>query len=144
LKRASFILCLLLSYELGIDFTGTHLHKIDEAPMGVGARLLLNLNKAAAVDAEVTKYSTGKTSLLGGMKAGMRFERFGVFGKGRMGFWHFGQTHLAADVGGVLEYYPSRRVAVRIDVGDTVIFYGDTRLGTVHNFQPGIGISYRF
>ena len=33
---------------------------------------------------------------------------------------------------------------IRIDLGDTVLFYGGTALGTVHNFQPGIGFSYRF
>jgi hypothetical protein len=43
-----------------------------------------------------------------------------------------------------LEYYPSPKTAIRIDLGDTVIFYGGTALGTVHNFQPGIGFSYRF
>ena len=129
--------------ELGVDITGTHLHKIDEAPVGVGLRALVNLNEGNAVDAEVTKYP-GKASVLAGLKSGFRFSRFGVFGKGRAGFWHFTRTYKAADVGGVLEYYPSPRVAVRIDIGDTIIFYGGAQLGTVHNFQPGIGVSYRF
>ena len=130
-------------FELGIDLTGTHLHKIDEAPVGVGVRALVNLKEGNAIDAEVTKYP-GKASVLAGLKSGVRLSRFGVFGKGRAGFWHFTRTYTAADVGGVLEYYASPRIAVRIDIGDTIIFYGGTQLGTVHNFQPGIGVSYRF
>src|SRR5438874_9541269 len=130
-------------FELGIDLTGTHLHKIDEAPVGIGIRALVNLNQGNALDAEMTKYS-GKASVLAGLKSGLRLSRFGVFGKGRAGFWHFTRTYAAADVGGVLEYYASPHVAVRIDIGDTIIFYGGAQLGTVHNFQPGIGVGYRF
>jgi hypothetical protein len=129
--------------ELGVDLTGTHLHKIDEAPIGIGLRGLLNFNAATALDAEITFYP-GKVSVLSGLKAGVRFNRFGVFGKSRVGFWHFTQIYPAVDVGGILEYYASPRIAVRVDIGDTIIFYGGAQLGTVHNFQPGIGVSYRF
>jgi hypothetical protein len=83
-----------------------------------------------------------------------------VFGKARTGVWHFSgdffnlrlrrNTIPAIDLGGVLEYYPSARTAIRIDVGNTVLFYGSQsllgitgRLGTVHNFQPGAGFSFR-
>jgi hypothetical protein len=129
--------------ELGVDVTGTHLHKIDEAPTGVGARFLYNLRPAVALDTEVVRYP-GKTSALLGTKAGLRRARFGVFGKSRFGLWHFRRSYSAIDLGGVLEYYPSSHTVVRLDVGDTIIFYGGTQLGTVHNFQPGIGFSYRF
>jgi hypothetical protein len=138
------VLCLLLWLpEIGTGITGTHLHKIDEAPVGVYGRFFLNLTRSAALDAEITRYP-GKTSVLAGMKAGKRFDRFGVFGRGRLGTWHFGRAYFAADAGGVLEYYPSERTTIRIDLGDTILFYGGTALGTVHNFQPGIGFSYRF
>jgi hypothetical protein len=129
--------------ELGVDVTGTHLHKIDDAPVGAAVRLFYNFSSALALDAELTGYP-GKTSALFGIKTGLRLDRFGVFGKSRLGLWHFTQSYFAADLGGVLEYYPSSRTALRIDIGDTVIFYGGARLGTVHNFQPGIGFSYRF
>ena len=92
---------------------------------------------------EVTGYP-GKISALFGTKAGLRRDRFGVFGKSRVGLWHWTRSYFAIDAGGVLEYYPSSHTAVRMDVGDTIIFYGGTRLGTVHNFQPGVGLSYRF
>jgi hypothetical protein len=122
-----------------------------------------------------------------GVKVGKRFENFGVFAKVRPGFISFGEalkvtqlpvvtggvtdvvntftnerkTHFTTDVGGVLELYPSRRVLVRFDFGDTIIRYGEhdeigfdflNPFGTVvrapaeikHNFQFTGGVSYRF
>jgi hypothetical protein len=98
---------------------------------------------------------------MAGVKSGWRGDHIGAFGKARGGLWHFGgsffdlrlerRTIPAADLGGVLEYYPSPRTAVRIDLGDTILFYGEQslfgltgQLGTVHNFQPGFGFSFRF
>src|SRR5262249_3416358 len=129
--------------EFGAGVTGTHLHKIDEAPVGIYGRMFLNFTRSNAVDIEVTRYP-GKTSALAGVKSGKRFDRFGAFAKARAGVWHFDRTYTAADLGGVFEYYASRHTAIRIDIGDTIIFYGGSALGTVHNFQPGIGFSYRF
>ena len=78
------------------------------------------------------------------MKLGKRFEKFGVFGKVRPGFISanrvFGfvpasqapnffnftverKTFFTTDFGGVLELYPSRRMVVRFDAGDTLIRY---------------------
>lgn len=122
-----------------------------------------------------------------GIKVGKRFEKFGVFAKARPGFISFGEaqkvtqlpvvsggvvdiintftderkTHFTTDVGGVLELYPSRRVLVRFDFGDTIIRYGEhdeigptllNPFGAVfrapaeikHNFQFTGGVSYRF
>ena len=142
-------LCLFVAifpFEIGAVLTGTHLHKIDETPTGVGARFQYHFTRQIALDAEFVDYRK-KTSALFGTKTGFRFDRFGVFGKGRLGFWHFSnfsKSYFAADTGGVLEYYPSSRTVVRIDIGDTIIFYGGAQLGTVHNFQPGLGFSYKF
>jgi hypothetical protein len=68
-----------------------------------------------------------------------------------------GTTKLALDLGGVVEFYPSKRVIVRVDVGDTIIFYNNEtirrlsepggpaqQLGTINNFQAAIGIGFRF
>lgn len=122
-----------------------------------------------------------------GLKVGKRFDRFGVFAKARPGVISFGEslrvsqlpvvtggvtdivntftserkTHFTTDVGGVLELYPSRRVLVRFDFGDTIIRYGEhdevgptlaNPFGAVfrapaeikHNFQFTGGVSYRF
>ncbi|MDT7540320.1 MAG: hypothetical protein QOE33_224 [Acidobacteriota bacterium] len=74
-------------------------------------------------------------------------------------------TYLSADVGGVVEFYPSRRMVTRLDVGDTIIRYGIYReplfevcplsspcptqvferpAQTRHNLQFSAGIGVRF
>ena len=80
--------------------------------------------------------------------------------------FHIGEaTYLSTDVGGVVEFYPSRRIVTRLDVGDTIIRYGIYReaLGNVcvlsapcvtqvferpaetrHNLQFSAGIGIRF
>src|SRR5262245_19324693 len=141
--------------EAGIQLTGTHLHKLDEAPLGIGGRLFFDFAESTSIDAEITYFTNvGAASALAGIKSGFRSNRFGAFGKTRAGIWHFDRaffdprldrkTLFTMDLGGILEYYPSRRTTVRIDLGDTVIFYRAPRLGTVHNFQPGVGLSFRF
>lgn len=120
-----------------------------------------------------------------GVKAGRRFKRFGVFGKARPGFVRFSEasemtgtttvtfnnqqftvgefrvgkaTYFSADVGGVLEFYPSRRVVARFDIGDTIIRYGAYRreslilsvpflerpAETKHDLQFSAGVGFRF
>jgi hypothetical protein len=62
----------------------------------------------------------------------------------------------ATDIGGVVEFYPSRRLVTRFDVGDTMIrnsgyqapqFGGGlarTPASITHNFQFNAGIGFRF
>ena len=52
-------------------------------------------------------------------------------------------TEFALDYGGVLELYPSRHVALRFDVGDTVIRFGNLGF-TSHNLQITPGVAFRF
>ena len=88
------------------------------------------------------------TEGLFGLKAGIRKNSFGIFGKFRPGFESSGHaeiprflngngpdpqnpfgferiraTQFALDVGGVIELYPSRRTIVRFDIGDTIVRY---------------------
>jgi hypothetical protein len=127
-------------FELGIQFTGVHLHKLHETPYGIGLRVFYHIAPAMALDAEVDRY-TDRTAGLLGLKTGSRRESFGVFSKVRTGWMN---SVPMLDLGGVMEYYPSPRTTIRIDVGDTIIFYGPERSrGTVHNFQPAIGFSFR-
>lgn len=123
-----------------------------------------------------------------GVKAGKRFRRFGIFGKARPGIVGFTQVsklisttttlpagplnqvftvgrfgvgqdvYFSMDLGGVVEYYPSRRVFARFDLGDTIISYGTYREAgaflsraiierppeTKHNLQFNAGIGFRF
>lgn len=120
-----------------------------------------------------------------GVKAGKRFGKFGIFGKARPGLVRFSgvnrlvdtqtisfnpalpavvvgvlrsenKTYFSTDVGGVFEFYPSRRIVLRFDLGDTIIRYGP-RAGfsltntiiqlpaeTKHNLQFSAGIGFRF
>jgi hypothetical protein len=123
-----------------------------------------------------------------GVKAGKRFRKFGVFGKARPGFvgftevtkllstfttapagplnqvftlgrWGTGkETYFSTDLGGVVEFYPSRRIVTRFDVGDTIIRYGTFHQAgyilsraiierppeTKHNLQFSAGVGFRF
>lgn len=127
---------------------------------GFGGRLTFDLNRHLALETEIdffprnfkgviTDFSGGRiTQGLLGVKAGIRKERFGFFGKARpgfissggaarakfpngdgpnprnpFGFEFFRATQAALDVGGVVELYPSRRITVRFDLGDTIIRY---------------------
>jgi hypothetical protein len=122
-----------------------------------------------------------------GVKVGKRYEKFGIFAKARPGLINFtqgtggyvatggggvfpfqfrtqGATHFATDIGGVLEFYPSRRIVTRFDLGDTIIRYGSSTFNalstdgsgtttifpipvnadTAHNFQFTAGVGFRF
>lgn len=118
--------------------------------------------------AEPFYLNSRRTQGLFGVKTGMRSEKAGVFAKLRPGFMHFGEgtadpriqtllpvpptassTEFSLDVGGVLELYLSRRVALRFDLGDTIIrFGGSPSLGgprdTTHNLQFTTGVVFRF
>lgn len=127
-----------------------------------------------------------------GVKAGRRFDKVGVFGKIRPGFVSSRvvefrdrrdvacitifppplscfeetarrETELAFDIGGVIELYPTSRMIVRFDAGDTIIrsgqhsfiaapfpiFTGNVLVTTApaettHNFQGSVGVGFRF
>ncbi len=116
-----------------------------------------------------------KFQMLFGPKVGHRTRKFGVFGKVRPGFIHFvsypvyiwiqdvppGSPYLSwqtlqrstffnVDVGGVFEYYPSKRTIFRVDVGDTIIRYNAQEpkqynaTFTRHNLQMNVGFGFRF
>jgi opacity protein-like surface antigen len=125
-----------------------------------------------------------KAQFLAGLKAGIRTEKFGVFAKARPGLMYFSsipaherctfspitptvftsttscvqekQTNFAFDVGGVVEYYPTSRIIIRLDLGDTLVHFKETGptpnfgssvftpANTTHNFQCSIGFGIRF
>jgi hypothetical protein len=130
-----------------------------------------------------------KTQVFLGVKAGKRFEHAGVFAKARPGFVHYsrgdyqfagaciavfpqpigcyqptGTTSFAADVGGVFEYYPSKRTIIRFDAGDTIVRLAPRNVAafqtnptsifslvvvsapksTEHKFQSSVGFGFRF
>lgn len=109
-----------------------------------------------------------------GIKAGTRSDRWGIFGKVRPGFVSSSlrdetlntnpalnslfrtSTGLALDIGGVIEFYPSRHTMIRVDVGDMILRYetkavsGQATAGapvgrfTHHSLQIGAGVGLRF
>jgi hypothetical protein len=150
-----------------IDFNDS----VREQPIGFGGRFAYNFTDNLAVDSEVSYFpedpsgNFGETIVVAGLRAGVKIEKFGVFAKVRPGFVHFGSdafrafndspTRFAIDVGGVLEFYPSKRVILRVDLGDTIIPFGDDtinspvppfvfRPGTTHNLQASFGVGFRF
>ena len=185
--------------EVGVQFSSLSINlpgfRGTENTSGVGARVTYNLNDYFAVEAEGnifpagtrTDYTTGGAAQQAqfGVKAGKRWNRFGLFAKARPGFVSFGgtltpvqnpsagfflsnyererKTHFSMDVGGVLEFYPSRRLLVRFDAGDTVIRHGahaelapfltfpeagpgitTAPAETRHSFQFTAGVGFRF
>ena len=104
------------------------------------------------------------TEGLAGVKVGKRFEKWGVFAKARPGVVSFSDgtfdtippvvpfptfpaffelkrlTTFAMDVGGVVEFYPTKRIVTRFDVGDTIMHFNRRNLNTVL-FDPTTSIS---
>ena len=150
----------------------------ERTDLGGGGRFTVNFNRFLAVESEINffkekvtfPFSATALKIEGvfGAKAGIRKDKFGLFGKLRPGFMHFnkdtdcpgcsvhGNFDFALDAGGVIEYYPSRRFVVRFDAGDTVIFLEEKRgveegfpilvqsARTIHRFQFSIGAGVRF
>ena len=166
------------------DFPG------DVTQGGIGGRVTYNINRSFAAEAELNFFpqtqlfaGAGGNSIQGqfGVKAGKRFEKFGIFAKLRPGFLNVDDVFtfipgpvingiptldskiertimFTLDVGGVLEFYPSKRVVVRFEAGDTVIRYpkkfdvifdGQSLAFTdrppkfEHNFQFMAGVGFR-
>lgn len=120
-----------------------------------------------------------KTEAVFGLKAGGRIENFGLFAKVRPGLIHFSEvwsggadTNFAMDLGTVIEYYPSRRTLIRVDLSDLIVHFDERPSGsgvstfagltsflqgtpapfvqavrpaqTTHNFRMGVGFGFRF
>jgi hypothetical protein len=128
------------------------------------------------------------SEFVAGAKVGKRFEKWGIFGKARPGVVSFSRgefnaipassfgnfpfdietnriTSFAADLGGVLEFYPTKKIVTRFDAGDTIIHFGRRTINgvafnpftqevtfipivqparTTHNFQFTAGVGFRF
>lgn len=178
--------------EIGVQSTSlTVFHPdtpFDETKGGIGGRITYNFNRSIAAEAEINFFPQKQLVLTAngnsiqaqfGVKAGKRFEKFGVFGKVRPGFISADrvisfipgsqdpnftsnfkierETFFTTDFGGVLELYPSRRIVVRFDAGDTAIrqstpFFPFAVTGPVvlvppakfsHNFNLTAGVAFR-
>jgi hypothetical protein len=160
---------------------------------GFGGRFGYNAYKHVAFEAEVSVlparninevFQSRRTQIFAGLRAGRRWNGFGLFAKARPGAMIFDEygargpctvtppgaqdcfddrrAFFAADVGGVVELYPTDRTIFRIDAGDTIVAFRDagpitfpplgsspgaalfTRRETTHNFQLSFGFGFRF
>lgn len=168
------------------DFSGTR--------AGVAGRMTFDLTPHLALEGEVAFYpkdrivqshssttvgpyqiagNRRRTDALFGVKAGTRFDRFGLFAKARPGFTRLAdrgtacegpgcavilmliapyqyRTEFAFDFGGGVELYPSARTVARFEIGDTMIRHRSAAPPcpssecTSHNLSTRLGIGYRF
>ncbi len=154
----------------------------DETQRGFGGRVTVNVTEHFSIEGEVNafpkdfrlsinKFSNvlnekltqdGVVQVLGGIKYGVRSNRFGLFAKARPGFtrvllvterkdlpgaptpindiFRFNGGY-CIDIGGVFEIYPSKHTQFRFDIGDTRIRYKERKLASVGgpelpNFNP--------
>ncbi len=179
-------------FEVGALFTSLHLDNFPSRASlenenvtvnGIGARIGYDFTENIALDAEAnffpeTHFGNNqlgqKTQAFVGVKAGKRFERFGLFAKARPGVMFIGEitssldcnagqnftvcrpnhNNFAFDAGGAAEFYPTKRAIIRVDAGDTIIrlkqssggllFPAPSTTNTTNNFQASIGFGYRF
>jgi hypothetical protein len=110
-----------------------------------------------------------QTQLFGGIRGGLRYEWFGIYGRLRPGVMHFSrqflapdtvcilifpppdacltrENNLAFDLGGTFELYPFERALVRVDLGDTAIRYRRIDRDSIwrRNLQFSAGAGVRF
>jgi hypothetical protein len=119
---------------------------------GLGVWASLYLNRHIALDGAVTHFWNGSRYVSAqqggnfwqavvGAKVGITREKFGAYAKVRPGMARFAKaitntpkflvtnqfdpaTQFAIDMGGVVEFYPTRHVVARADFGDLTIHYG--------------------
>ena len=141
---------------------------------GLGGRFTYNLNKTFSLEAAGYFFpkecfgcaNNGRViQTVGGLKAGKRFESWGIFGKVRPGIVSFSDgefnisptgpvapttvfeiqssrvTSFATDVGAVLEFYPSKRIVTRFDAGDTITYFTRRTTNTVR-FDPATNTTF--
>jgi hypothetical protein len=145
--------------ELGVQSTSLTLFDPDfpgdVTEPGLGGRVGYNITRSLAVESEVNFFPQKRTYFFGegrtlqaqfGVKAGKRFDKFGIFAKVRPGLLTAGKvfrlepgssvtiggftqpnarfdrkTLFTIDIGGVLEFYPSKRTLFRLEAGDTLV-----------------------
>src|SRR5215468_3546334 len=151
--------------EVGVQYTLLRFTDADVTDSGVGGRVTYNASDNFSLETEFNFFPQGRLNFatvsslnsrrmqgLFGAKYGVRTEKFGVFGKARPGFVRFGEgsspigssaTEFALDLGGVFEIYPTRPVALRFDVGNTLIRFGAQNF-TSNNLQFSSGVAFRF
>ena len=182
-------------FEIGGEFAALEREDFGDQRIeaGVGARFTFNFNRSLAFETAgyffphkcFCRNAGNMSEVVAGAKFGKRFEKWGIFAKARPGVVSFSRgefnpirvsasgvdveinriTSFAADLGGVLEFYPSPKIVTRFDVGDTIIHFRRRTVNgidfnpitqefflvpfvlparTTHNFQFTAGVGFRF
>lgn len=133
----------------------------------------ITLPQTALFDNLRVRHYRKRTEAFFGARLGYRGDRFGLFAKVRPGFTSLSErrggdmcegevcafvllvrpeyrTEFAVDLGGVLEFYPSRRVIARFELGDTIIRHRSVAPPcwgegcTSNNLASKFGVGLRF
>lgn len=142
-----------------LEEIGSSDHGIGTSTLGIGGRAVWHLAPFVDIDGELAIHPNAgvqgyKVQGVLGAKAGVRWSRLGAFAKVRPGFLYFSKDPFgvgrpgvfprtdwarsldpALDVGGVVEYYTTRGMIVRFDLGDTIVKY-HARAVTVSHVEP--------
>jgi len=149
-------------------------NRLNQGIIGIGGRAGYYLGSVIFLDGEifhepeklVEGYSK-KTSVLGGFRFGSIIDdELGVFVKVRAGALMLkaddynlqpnenNNIHPVVDLGIILERYFQRNFFLRLDIGDYIVPFGNTktlsiygdhyRLGTTHNLALEFGLGFRF
>ena len=128
---------------------------------GLGLNVGYNLTRGIALDSTlnfIPGQQGAKPMMEGlfGVRMGVRYDRFGVFAKIRPGFiYHENSwpvqgetataslTRFAADLGGIVEYYPEHNSTLRFDVGTTLVRYL-TNHPDPHQYELGTLLSNQY
>ena len=157
----------------GAHLTGHRLSELDQSRVGYGFLLgydaylpFISLESELNFFPTTSSGDLGETQAFFGLKFGKKIAGWGAFVKVRPGFTHFGggafpnrlteHTHFALDLGGGIEHDLLPKLGLRLDLGDSKIYYGDAqllpfpggapgpRLGTHDTFQATLGVVVRF
>lgn len=141
-------------FEVAAEFTTLEREAFQRrTEPGIGARFTYNLNEVFSLEAagyffpkrcNSCRENGRVTEVVGGVKVGKRFDKWGIFAKARPGVVSFSEgefnilrapaspfdaiefepnrvTSFATDFGGVVEFYASKHIVTRFDAGDTII-----------------------
>ena len=155
----------LPKFEVAAEFSSLGRDDFDgRQEAGLGARFTYNINRVVALETAAylfpntcfsCRHPGTITQVVGGVKVGKRFEKWGVFAKARPGVVSFSRgegnfvllpggppsfpfefqnnrlNSFAVDAGAVVEFYPSKRIVTRFDAGDTIIHFKRRQFNTI-------------
>jgi hypothetical protein len=140
-------------FEIGVQLSGLRENVLGEYPLGGGGKVTVRALRFVAAEAEVDRYPIGggtalypATQVSLGARVGRRIGPLGIYGIARPGWMSFDTNAYvpklgirpALDFGAALEFYSRRHMAARMDVGDSVVWYGLDAIPAIYRPGPSI------